>query len=195
MTPLGAVVAGLLIVLFDLRVSGFDLLLDPVGWLVVVGGLRRLPLSGPWSRRVQVAAIASGVLSPVDIVHPVGRGGADVTPAGLQGIVQEGYGIVVTVMLVLLALALRDAARTADDARAATVFQRFATLLAVLAVAVTLLGWAVVAVVDRPLLPAFALLALGLLDLVVAVCFLVVLARRRHAPWLQEAPAADVLAV
>ena len=187
MTPLGAVVAGLLVVLLDLRVAGVDLLLDPVGWLIVLRAVRRVPVAREWSHRVRWAAAVSALLSLVDVLHPVGRGGADASHDGLPGVVQELYGIAVTVTLVLLALALRDRAQEAGDVGSAGVLQRFAWLLAALGVAVLLLGWVVPAVVDETLLPAVALLALGLVDLVVAVCFVIVLARRRHRPWLQEA--------
>ena len=45
--PLQAVAMGLVIVLLGATVSGYDLLADPVGWLLVLVGLATLPVPGP----------------------------------------------------------------------------------------------------------------------------------------------------
>lgn len=57
MTPLGKVVAGLLLVILDFRIDGFDLLPDLVGWpLVLIGLLPLFPRHGGFA----VATVAAG---------------------------------------------------------------------------------------------------------------------------------------
>ncbi|MCB0895271.1 MAG: hypothetical protein H6529_12425 [Nocardioides sp.] len=51
MKPLQAVGMGLVIVALGAKVAGFDLLADPLGWLLVLYGVRRLPQL-PWSSTV-----------------------------------------------------------------------------------------------------------------------------------------------
>ena len=56
MSPLGKVVIGFLLVVFDFRFEGFDLVPDLLGWLLVLAGL--MPLTGR-SRGFAVAAVAA----------------------------------------------------------------------------------------------------------------------------------------
>ncbi len=42
MTPLGSVVVGLVIAAIDVRIGGFDLISDPVGWALALWGLSRI---------------------------------------------------------------------------------------------------------------------------------------------------------
>jgi hypothetical protein len=57
--------AGLAIVAIDLRVDRFDLLLDPVGWLLVGEGARRLALKVP-----AILACVAAALSVADVWLP-----------------------------------------------------------------------------------------------------------------------------
>lgn len=48
MKPLQAVAMGLVIVALSARINGYDVLADPLGWLLVVRGVTQLPRSLPW---------------------------------------------------------------------------------------------------------------------------------------------------
>ena len=48
MKPLQAVAMGLVIVAVSARLGGYDVLADPLGWLLVVRGMTQLPRSLPW---------------------------------------------------------------------------------------------------------------------------------------------------
>ena len=187
MTPLGGVVAGLLLVVLDLRISGFDLLLDPLGWLLAVGSLGRLvPLEGTFAR-ARWAAVLAGVLSVADVARPV-VDGKDARPEGLHGLLTDAYGLAVGLMLVLLALALRNRAEAEHEPASARRFHGFAMLLGTFAVVSYALA-AVVTLADDPLLPGVALFVVAMADLVAAIWFVVVVARHRRLPWLQDSVA------
>lgn len=42
MTPLGSVVVGLIVAAIDVRIDGFDVFSDPIGWALVLWGLSRV---------------------------------------------------------------------------------------------------------------------------------------------------------
>jgi hypothetical protein len=46
--PLQSIAMGLVIVALGARVNGYDLLADPIGWILVVRGVRGLPGTVPW---------------------------------------------------------------------------------------------------------------------------------------------------
>ena len=83
MTPLGMVVAGLVLVVVDFRYNGFDLVPDLVGWAVVLGGLVKLLARSRWFAAAAIAAaggIAIGL--PLLVAEPgrllgVGEGAGD----------------------------------------------------------------------------------------------------------------------
>jgi len=63
--PLQSVAMGLLIVALGARVNGYDLLPDPLGWLLVLQGLHRLPAELPFRQAVRslgVLALATSVV-------------------------------------------------------------------------------------------------------------------------------------
>jgi hypothetical protein len=71
MTPLARVAWGFLIVVIDFRVDGFDVVADPLGWVLVLAGL--LPLAGRsgWLTAAAVAAGAGFLLSiPQALAEP-----------------------------------------------------------------------------------------------------------------------------
>ena len=123
-------VLGLLVVVLDLRLEGFDLLVDGVGWIVVVGALGELVRPVPGLRGARAIAVAAAVLSVADLLHPVrtavddpsGDGSmttnttAVVDPVGLQGALAAGYAALCVVFLVQVCLAL--AATAAEQAQA-----------------------------------------------------------------------------
>lgn len=63
MTALGSVVVGLVVVMLDLRIGGFDLLADPLGWALALTGLARLRPLHPGFRVAVVAAAVGLVIS------------------------------------------------------------------------------------------------------------------------------------
>jgi hypothetical protein len=215
MTPLALVVLGYVLALLDMRVQGFDVLADVIGWLLVVVGLSRVPEQSRLFGLARVAAVGAGVLSLSDLVHPVrtvATGGGTTTsavqPEGVQGVGVLGYAIAMAVFAVLLSLAVRDGGRARGDAATERTFGRFAVLHAVLgaagaaAIAAGLLvaeggttapGVAAPGVpTDGVAGPAAVILVLAVLGLLaLEIWFVVALARVRTLPWLSAgAPAA-----
>lgn len=74
MTPLGMVVAGLLLVVNDFRFNGLDLIPDLIGWGIVLGGLAKLAGRSPWFTAAAVAASFGVVLGIPLLVVEAGRG-------------------------------------------------------------------------------------------------------------------------
>ncbi len=54
---------GFLLVILDLRIMGFDLLIDAVGYFIVVSGLKILSAQSESFRKAQVFAVILGILS------------------------------------------------------------------------------------------------------------------------------------
>lgn len=112
MRPLQAVGAGLLVVALtaSLAEPGFDLFPDPIGWLLVLHGVRRLPdplpLRGPALVVAAVAGLVSVVLWIPATAAPILA--ADESLQWTLNLGQIGF-------LVLLSLALSQAAREGDD--------------------------------------------------------------------------------
>ena len=199
MTPIGAVAAGLLLVLLDLRLSGFDVLPDVLGWLVAVRGLGRLVRLDPSFWLTRACAGVASVLSLTDLVHPQrtttdGVGStttAVVPPEGLQAVLSGVGGLVAALTTVLLCLVLRDRARRHGDIPLAERFSLFAFLqgaVGVLLLAAWVLGSA--AGTDGTLTPqgpaAAATFVLVLAVIAMEVWFLLTLAGARTRPWLQD---------
>ncbi|MEU4703566.1 hypothetical protein [Nonomuraea dietziae] len=66
MRPYKSVALGLLIVALDLRLNGFDLLMDVIGWVVVVAALGRV--GHPAFHGARVAAVAAAVVSVTELM-------------------------------------------------------------------------------------------------------------------------------
>ncbi len=203
MTPVGAVALGLVLALLDLRISGFDVLPDVLGWCVAVSGLSRLTrLDGRFGPALR-CALLTAVLSLSDLVRgqvttttDTMTTTSDAAPAGLHGWLVTGYGVAGVVVVVLLSLALRDRARLAGDPPLAERFTLFAFLQAGLGV-LALLGsvFALLTTDDGSIEPTGGLAALTLAVVVAAlavhVFFLLALRGARERPWLQD-PAPSV---
>ncbi len=63
MTPLGLMAWGIGIVIFDLRIDGFDYLIDVVGWVLCAMAAARLGGDSRWFHVAMWAAIVGGVVS------------------------------------------------------------------------------------------------------------------------------------
>ncbi len=65
MKPLQTVACGMVAIVVHLNVNGYDLVADPVGWLLVIRGVDRLPRRLPWRNPIQLfsaLALAASVL-------------------------------------------------------------------------------------------------------------------------------------
>jgi len=167
---------GLVIVLLTAAVSGYDLLTDPIGWLLVLVGLSSLPV--PQRGALQGLASLSLVVSAV-VWFPSVRDALNVTDLALAW----AAGLPELVTLIVLTHALARTAQLATDRPAATWLRTARTLLLVVA-----------------LLPAVVLgggfdsldTALGLIGSAVLVLVIVLLFRYADRPWAR--PHQDVAA-
>lgn len=199
MTPLKLVVLGIVVVALDLDVGTVDLLLDPVGYGLVVLGVHRiahLHAALPWARAAAGAGLVGSVLAlllrRLETVV-TGEGGFTTTtqrlvehpvPAAVEALAQAAF--VITVCTALIALA------TSEKVRAPSRVLRWALpgadLLAVLLVLVLRTAEVdgtvpVEGVVAASMLTALALL-LVVVTLALAVWFVVVLVRASREPAL-----------
>ncbi|NYG56644.1 hypothetical protein [Nocardioides perillae] len=170
LAPLRTMAFGLLVVLVDLRFDGFDVLPDPVGWVVAVVVVSRL---AGLHRAFTVATAASVVCLLVSVP------GVLATDLGLLGALDTAATTVFVFAVCTAVRALvRDEAVAADQLRWAD-----------LGLTVVLVALLLLAVLE----PGVGVLALvvGLCLLIVFVLFLLLLARvgRAAAP---AAPAAPV---
>jgi hypothetical protein len=125
--PLQAVAMGLVIVLLTAAVRGYDLLPDPLGWVLVLTGLAAVPV--PQRRALQWLAGLSLAVSLV-VWFPAARDGLNVTDDALAWAV----GLPELGCVVLLAHALAQRALAAGDAPARRWLLTARTLLVVVAV-------------------------------------------------------------
>ena len=65
MKPLQSIAMGLVIVAISARVGGYDLLPDPIGWLLVLQGLGRLPSELPHRPAVRSLGLLALIMSVV----------------------------------------------------------------------------------------------------------------------------------
>ncbi|HEY1116077.1 MAG TPA: hypothetical protein VGE43_00135, partial [Acidimicrobiales bacterium] len=106
--PLRPVVLGLVVVVLNTKVDGWDLLADPVGWVLVLLGSRALPVRrrGPLLVAAALALVVAAVLWPPGVADRVAA--TDDSLSWALSLPQSAY-------LVLLADGLRDAAARGDD--------------------------------------------------------------------------------
>jgi hypothetical protein len=199
MTPLGRIALGLLVVLLDLRLEGFDALPDVLGWVLVVVGLGELLPVCVRLAPARSAAVVAGGLSLADLVHPTrttttgdpafpNTTTAVVPPEGLQGLLSLGAMVAGLVVVVLLSLRLRDLAAAAGDGRRERSFGRFAVYHGVVGGLAVLVALASVVMSSSGTTdvqgPAAAVLVVVVLAaLLVEAAFLLALRGARHEPW------------
>lgn len=174
MVPLHPVALGLVIIALVVDGRGWDLLPDPLGWVLVLAGTRALPATlrhrGTMLTAAGLALLVSAVVWPPAVAEQVTA--TDDAVAWALSLPQLAY-------LALLADAARDAARRAGVGGRAGWFA-VAELLAVAAAVlpVLVLGAGVDALAGTAVLAAtLALLLLAVLALVTA-----------RAPWLGGRP-------
>ena len=191
-TPVGRLVLGLLVVLLDVRVQGWDLLPDPVGFLLACLGLRLLTQRvGPlllrpelWAAAGVVPGLASVYLPPEVTTGDGQVAAAQQGPGLLQQVGVAAADGVTSVLLVLVALGVSRLAGAAGRERDERWFRTLAIPLAVTVVGLVA-GTLLEATGYRPGLPEVALaLGLGLVVVAAVVVLLVSLIRRRDESWL-----------
>lgn len=172
MKPLQSVAMGLVIVVLGAPVDGYDLLADPVGWVLVLLGLASLPL--PQGGSLRALAALSLVVSVV-VWFPSARDSLNVTDVALAW----AAGLPELTTVILLAHALAQVARLAGDRQARSWLQTARTLLLVVAFlpAVVLGG-------------GFDSLdgALGVVGSLVLLLLIVLLFRYAGRPWAEHQP-------
>lgn len=124
MKPLQAVAMGLVVVLLTASVHGYDVLPDPIGWGLVLGGLVTLPVVQ--RQLLRTLATVSLVVSVLIWFPPV-RDALNVTDPSLAW----AAGIPEVVTLIVLAHALAQAAGAASDQSARRWFKTTRTLLVI----------------------------------------------------------------
>ncbi len=172
MKPLQGVAMGLVIVLLGANVHGYDLLPDPVGWLLVLVGLGILPL--PQRPTLRSLATFSLLVSFV-VWFPAARDALNVTDLALAW----AAGLPELATLIVLAHALAQAARRAGDQPARTWLQTARTLLVVVAVLPPIVLGGGFDSLDT---------ALGVVGSVVLLLLIVLLFRYAARPWALPTP-------
>jgi ABC-type molybdate transport system permease subunit len=109
--PLPAVAMGLVVVLLNVPVHGYDLLADPLGWVLVLIGLSALPV--PQQRTVRTLATVSLIVS-LPVWVPAARDALNVTDDALAW----AAGVTEVLTMIVLAHSLAGVARSSGDAPA-----------------------------------------------------------------------------
>jgi hypothetical protein len=191
---------GLLVVWLDVRVAGWDLLPDPVGWLVVVLGLRVLVTADPRLRTALWGAVVVGVLSVAGVVVPV-EAQRVAEPTGVQGLLTAVAGVGGSLVVAALAARLARAAVAGDvrDDAVTWVRVRVGWLVLAMAEAVVLVAVVVAeagggATGLENLAPLVLVTSFG--GLALAVVTFVLLRRHALRPWAPArfGPSAEPLA-
>lgn len=155
MKPLQSVAMGLLIILLVAPVRGHDLLADPVGWVLVLLGVRDLPVA----RRRPLLALGAvaGAVSVAVWFPEVATRLADGDPALLWS-----ANLPQLALVLLLCHELAERARAAGDTRASAWLRTLRLLAVVVAVLPPLVFGAGVAALEVPAYVAAQLLLLVL---------------------------------
>lgn len=129
MRPLQSIAMGLLVIVLVAPVHGYDILPDPIGWVLVLLGLRDLPLDlsyrSPLTGLASVAGVTSAALWVPGLRDPFER--LDDSLAWAASLPQAAFFTVLTA-------ALSVAAARAEDTRAARWLLVLRTLVVVVAV-------------------------------------------------------------
>ena len=126
--PLQPIALGLFIVWFSVSVNGFDLLANPIGWLIVIGAATAIPASAATPRLRWALGLALTVSLPLAV--PVWAEAVDDADPSLGWAVSLPQAVAI----VLLVQVLLELARRAGDQRATSALAFTRTALVVLAV-------------------------------------------------------------
>jgi hypothetical protein len=171
--PLKTLAIGLLVVVVDFKVNGYDLVPDPIGWAVFLSGLAGLPSSTRWRGWVTMLA-ALCLLGSIVAWFPQIRVEVSVGGVGPDGL---AVGLLATAVMTgvtaVLCASLSDLAGRAGDASAAAKF-RTACWLDVLTTVLLPLAW---------LLGDVGIVALVVAGLAVVIYIVVLLFTHAARPW------------
>ncbi|GLX01376.1 hypothetical protein Misp02_54620 [Microtetraspora sp. NBRC 16547] len=170
MPPLYPVATGFLITSLALRINGFDILVDAVGWLLVVFGLSHMEASiDPVFGKAKVAAIVTLVLSAAELV-------------GLTVHVVIGllYGLSRMATIWLVAEGIITRAQAFGDVSTASTFNALRWVLAI----VSVVGW-LIGYTGAPV-PIIALIVV-IIGLGAILWFTICLYRSARLPYLVSA--------
>ncbi|MBA3781033.1 MAG: hypothetical protein H0X12_04160 [Nocardioides sp.] len=157
MKPLQSVAMGLVIVAITARLGGYDALPDPLGWLLVINGVRRLP-EAYRQRSTMVWLCVLVLVVSVVLWFPVTGSWLDVHDASLRWAVNLPQALV----LAWFAHTLAGQA-VPTDPRAARWLRTTATLITVTAMAPVLVFGGGIGALE---VPSYVLAALALLMLI-----------------------------
>ena len=175
MKPLQSIAMGLVIIALAARVHGYDVLPDPVGWLLVLLGARRLPRDLAWGGTVRGLAALAAVLSVLLWFPGVVNALEDTDESLLWAATLPQLAFVAT-----LTTGLARAAKEHEDRTAASWLRTASTLTVVAA----LVPIAVYGAGQRALLVPTLVLATFVLVLVIWLLF-----SYASRPWAGNAPA------
>ena len=174
MKPLQAIGMGLVIVALAAKVDGYDLLADPLGWLLVIRGVSQLPRSLPWRDTVGLLA-ALALLTSVPLWFP----GIVESIADADDSLTWAVDLPQIAFVAVLCAALARAATDAADRTAASWLRTGCTLT----IAAGILP-IIVYTAEPDLLVPLLVLALVTLVLVIVLLF-----RYAPRPWVDAVPA------
>lgn len=167
---------GLVIVLLTAPVHGFDLLPDPLGWILVLIGLAQLPV--PQRGGLRALATISLLVSAV-VWFPAARDSLDVTDLSLAW----AAGLPELATVIVLAHALAQQARLAGDQRARAWLQTSLTLFVVVVLLPpVVLGGGLHGLDD----------ALGVVGSLTLLLFVILLFRYADRPWARSTASTPV---
>lgn len=170
MLPLYRIATGFLIVSLGLKINGFDLLVDVVGWFLVASGLSRMEQSvDPVFGKARISAIVAGVISCAELIGLTANPVIDLL---------DTLSTQVAIWLVAEGIIVR--ARTFGDASTASTFNALRWVLATVAAVGFLMGQAKLQ--TRGLEPLVLILAI--VGFIAIVWFIVSLYRSARLPYL-----------
>lgn len=158
MKPLQSIAMGLVIIAISARASGYDLLPDPIGWLLVLHGLGQLPPDLPHRPALRTLGLVALVMSIV-LWFPTLADGIENTDESLLWAANLPQ-------LAFVAVLCRALARIADDAAA-----RWLRTAAALTVVAALLPVVVLGARETALLGVMVVGSAAVLVLVIVLLF------------------------
>lgn len=117
MSPFGKLFWGFLIAFIDIRINGFDLLIDLAGYLLVVVGLAQLATRNRNFARARVYASVLLALSVLDLFTR-GEAGSKILLFGSEGATMAFFVLLLVVNLMLIYLICKGIAEMATAANA-----------------------------------------------------------------------------
>lgn len=173
MKPLQAIAMGLVIIALSAKVNGYDLLADPLGWLLVLHGVRLLPADVPRRDTIHAIGIVAALVSVALWFPAVADGLSDTDDSLVWAATLPQIAFVA-----LLCVELSVQADAAGDAKAARWLRTARTLT---------IAIGVLPIVVYPIEPDL-LLPLILVAVITIVLVIVLLFSYSARPWSTAEP-------